>query len=274
MITVARTYLRFPLYTGPYAFFGQAGARSVVLVLAALTSANTVGQYAVAQRVIFLPVATLMAAASQIFYSRAARSLDDPRMAHMVRTALISGPLIVGPFFLLVVLFAEPTFEAVFGAEWAQAGRFAAILALPSMVKTLTVWLDRVFDIRGRQGLSLMLEASYAVIGCAATYIALRVSKNADFAIEVYSAVSVAYLVIWMLCALLVGRFSLRMGGQFVAAIAAMTALVTIANSAMAWSGAPVPARVACVVLLALMLSGAGLRVAAGRMRAMEQLAR
>ena len=96
----------------------------------------------------------------------------------------------------------------------------------------------------------------------------------ADFAIEVYSAVSVAYLVIWMLCALLVGRFSLRMGGQFVAAIAAMTALVTIANSAMAWSGAPVPARVACVVLLALMLSGAGLRVAAGRMRAMEQLAR
>src|SRR5437588_9311723 len=133
MITVARTYLRFPLYTGPYAFFGQAGARSVVLVLAALTSANTVGQYAVAQRVIFLPVATLMAAASQIFYSRAARSLDDPRMAHMVRTALISGPLIVGPFFLLVVLFAEPTFEAVFGAEWAQAGRFAAILALPSM---------------------------------------------------------------------------------------------------------------------------------------------
>jgi O-antigen/teichoic acid export membrane protein len=274
MLAVARTYLRFPLYTGPYAFFGQVSARSAILVLAALTSANIVGQYGVAQRVIYLPVATLLAAASQIFYSRAARGLDDPRMPHMVRTALVAGPLIVGPFFLLVVLFAEPIFRIVFGAEWQQAGRFAAILALPSMVKTLTVWLDRVFDIRARQGLSLILEASYAVISCLATYIALRVTKNPEFAIAVYAAVTVTYLVIWMLCALMVGRFSLRMGGQFVLATAAVTALVTIANSAMAWSGAAMPARVVCVVLLALILSGAGLRVAAGRMHAMEQLAR
>jgi len=270
----ARTYLRFPLYTGPYAVLGQVSARSSVLVLAALSTASAVGQYAVAQRVIFLPVATLMAAASQIFYSRAARRLDDPRMPHMIRTALIAGPLIVGPFFLLVALFAEPIFRLVFGAEWDQAGRFAAILALPSMVKTLTVWLDRVFDIRARQGLSLLLEATYALTGFGVTYIVLRLTKNPDFAIQAYAALTVLYLVIWMLFALSVAGFPLRMGGQFIIATVAVTGLLTTANAAMAWSGAATTTRVVAEVLLALALSAVGLRLAATRMRLMAQFQR
>jgi O-antigen/teichoic acid export membrane protein len=273
-IAAARVYLRFPVYTGPYAFLGQASARSVVLVLAASASAAVVGQYAVANRVVLLPVVTLMAAASQIFYSRAARKLDDPRMPHMVRTVLIAGPLIVGPFFLLGVLFAEPIFRTVFGAEWAQAGRFAAILALPSMVRTLTVWMDRIFDIRRRQGLSLVLEAAHAVIGCAAAYVALRVSSNPDLAVGAYAAVTVVYFLIWMFCALGVGGFSLRMGSQFVIATLAVTALMIVANSLIAWSGTAMPARFAWVLLLAIIVSVAGFRFGARRMHAMERLAR
>ena len=273
-IQVARSYLRFPVYTGPYAFLGQASARSIIVVLAALTSATVVGQYAVAQRVIFLPIVTLMAAASQIFYSRAAHRLDDPRMPHMVRTVLVAGPLILGPFFLLVVLFAGPIFTTVFGAEWGQAGRFAAILAVASLVKTLTVWLDRIFDIRSRQGLSLMLEAAYAVVGCGATYVALRVSHSPDVAIAVYAFVTVAYCLIWMLCALKVAGFPAGMGAQFVLTIAAVSAAVMLGDAFMTWSRAPMKIRVTCVLLLALALSAGGLRLAAQRMRAMAQLVR
>jgi len=77
-----------------------------------------------------------------------------------------------------------------------------------------------------------------------------------------------------MLFALSVTGLSLRMGAQFVTAAAAMAGLVTMANAAITWSGAAVVVRVVGVVLLALILSGAGLRFAAARMRAMEPLQR
>jgi O-antigen/teichoic acid export membrane protein len=271
---VARSYARFPIYTGPYAFLGQMSVRIVVLALGAFTSARIVGQYAVAQRVIFLPVTTLMGAASQIFYSRAARRLADPRMPHMVRTMLLAGPLVVGPFFVLVMLFAEPAFGVIFGHPWRQAGHFAAILAVPSMVKTLTAWLDRTFDIRGRQGLPLTLEAIYVVIVCISTYLALHISKNADLAVLVYAAVTVAFYLVWMVCALLVAGFSSRLGAQFVLVTAAVIAVMLGVDSLITWLGVTGTARFACALTLALMLSAAGVWFGMERIRAMEQLAR
>jgi O-antigen/teichoic acid export membrane protein len=270
----ARAYARFPIYTGPYAVLCQMSVRIVVIALAMFTSARIVGQYAVAQRVIFLPVATLMAAASQIFYSRAARRLDDPRMPHMVRTVLLLGPLVVGPFFVLVMLFAEPVFGVVFGHPWRQAGHFAAILAVPSMVRTLTAWLDRTFDIRGRQGLPLALEVVYVVIGCVAIYIALRISPDPDLAIIVYSAVTVAFYLVWMICALLVAGFSSRLGAQFVVATAAMMGLMLGGDSLVTWLGATDSVRFCCALSLAVMLCATGLWLGRERMRAMQQLAR
>jgi O-antigen/teichoic acid export membrane protein len=271
---VALAYARFPIYTGPYAVLCQMSVRIVVIALAMFTSARIVGQYAVAQRVIFLPVATLMAAASQIFYSRAARRLDDPRMPHMVRTMLLLGPMVVGPFFVLMMLFAEPVFAVVFGHPWRQAGHFAAILAVPSMVRTLTAWLDRTFDIRGRQGLPLVLVVVYVVIACIAIYLALHISKDPELAVIVYAAVTVVFYLVWMVCALLVAGFPPRLGAQFIIATATMMALMLGVDSLITWLGATDMVRFGCALLLAVMLCAGGLWLGSERMRAMEQLAR
>jgi O-antigen/teichoic acid export membrane protein len=273
MLEVARGFARFPLYTGPYAFLGQMSVRIIVLALAAFTTARIVGQYAVAQRVIFLPVVTLMAAASQIFYSRAARRLDDPRMPHMVRTMLLAGPVVVGPFFVLVILFAEPVFELVFGHPWRQAGHFAAILALPSMVKTLTAWLDRVFDIRGRQLLPLILEAIYVGVLCVAIYLTLRLTHDADLAVMVYAAVTVLFYLVWMMCALLVAGYSARFGTQFMIVTAAVVALMLGVDAFIRWLDNSAVLRSVCAGLLATILCLAGIWFGRERMRAMEQLA-
>jgi O-antigen/teichoic acid export membrane protein len=266
-LRMARLYLRFPIYTGPYALVAQAAVRGVFLVLAALTTTAVVGQYALAQRVIFLPVVTLMSAASQIFFSRAAQKLDDPRMPNMVRTLLIAGPLTVGPFFMIVFLFGEPIFMTVFGREWQQAGRFAGILALPSMAKSLTAWLDRVYDIRSRQRLALLNETSYAVIALAATYIALRVSGNAEIGLEAYAAATVIYYVLWLLCSLWVAKFDLLMGGDFVVTSAAMVFFMIGGDRFFQWMGASTLIRSIADVLLAMSVVTAGLWIAAKRMR-------
>lgn len=274
IIRVARAYARFPLITGPYAFLGQMSVRVVVLALALFTSARIVGEYAVAQRVIFLPVATLMGAASQIFYSRAARRLDDPRMPHMVHTALLVGPLILGPFFVLLMLYAEPAFGILFGQPWRPAGHFAAILAVPSMVKTLTAWLDRTFDIRGRQALPLALEAAYVVIVCVATYLVLRRSADANLAIIVYAAVTVLFYLVWMVCALQVAGFPSRLGVEFVLATSAVIAVMLGVDSLITRLGVNTVTGFAGMLLFAVILSTSGVWLAMERMRAMARLAR
>jgi lipopolysaccharide exporter len=273
-LRMARLYLRFPVYTGPYAFVGQASVRGVFLVLAALTSTAVVGQYGLAQRVIFLPVFTLMAAASQIFFSRAAQKLDDPRMPSMVRTLLIAGPLAVGPFFMLVFLFGEPIFAFVFGETWRQAGSFAVILAFPSMAKSLTAWLDRVYDIRSRQRFALINETAYAVMALAATYITLRVSGSAELGLRAYAMVTVIYYVIWLLCSLWVARFDLLIGGEFVVTSAAMAAFMIGGDHLFQWMGAAAPIRSIGDVLLAMPVVAAGLWIAMKRMSGRDPLDR
>jgi O-antigen/teichoic acid export membrane protein len=263
---MARLYLRFPLYTGPYAFVAQAAVRGVFLVLAALTSTAVVGQYALAQRVIFLPVITLMSAASLVFFSRAAQKLDDPRMPGMVRTLLITGPLAVGPFFVMIFLFGEPIFVTVFGRDWQIAGRFAVILALPSMAKSLTAWLDRVYDIRGRQRFALFNETSYAVVALAATYAALRASGSVDIGLEIYAAVTVIYYVIWLLCALWVARFGLRIGADFLLSSAGVLLFMLGGDHLLQWTGAGTLIRSIGDCLLAIPVVGAGLWIAMKRM--------
>jgi O-antigen/teichoic acid export membrane protein len=255
------------VYTGPYAFAAQASLRGVFLVLAALASTAVVGQYALAQRVIFLPVVTFMAAASQVFFSRAAQKLDDPRMPGMVRTLLITGPLVVGPFFMMIFLFGEPIFATVFGREWQEAGRFAGILAFPSMAKSLTAWLDRVYDIRGRQRFALINESAYAVVALVATYVALRVSGTAEIGLEAYAAVTVVYYLIWLLCSLWVAKFDLLIGGEFVLAALAMASFIIGADRLLQWMGAAMPIRSVGDVMLALLVIAAGLWIAAKRMR-------
>jgi len=271
---VARNYRRFPILTGPYAFLGQMSVRLVVLALGAFVSARVVGQYAVAQRVIYLPVVTLMAAASQIFYSRAARRLDDPRMPHMVRTVLLAGPVVVGPFFVLMIVFAEPIFATVFGHPWRQAGHFAAILAVPSMVKTLTAWLDRTYDIRGRQVLPLLLEAGYVAVLLVTIYLTLWLTHDADLAVMVYSAVTVVFYLVWMVCALSVAGIPARLGVQFMVVTTVVIGLMLGADSLINWLNVSVALRIACALLLAAILSMAGVRYGLRRMRTMEQSAR
>jgi O-antigen/teichoic acid export membrane protein len=255
---VAFSYLRFPIYTGPYVMVGQATLRGVFLVLAALSTSAIVGQYALAQRVVLLPVFTLMAAASQLFFSRAAQNMNDPRMPRMVRTALIAGPLCIGPFFVLLVFFGEPLFMDIFGREWQEAGRFAAILALPSLVRTLTAWLDRVYDVRNRQRLALTVTASYAVIAITAMYFTLRISGNPERGVECYAMITVVFYLVWLLCALRVARFDLRMCGELVASTFVMAAFMIVGNWVVVSLRVVWPARLIADVLLTLPIIAVG----------------
>ena len=258
----AWSYLRFPLYTGPYAFAAQASVRAVFVILAALATAATVGQYGLAQRVIFLPVATITAAANQVFFSRATRQLNTLRMERMVRLALVVGPVILGPIFMLGFLFTEPLFAVIFGPRWQEAGRFAVILIVPSLVKTMTVWLDRIYDITGRQRLAMTIEIAYGAVAIATMYLAMRLTGSSELGLVAYATVNTLYFVIWLTCTLAVAGYRLRIAAEFVFSTTITCITVLAIDRTISFAGIPFTGRIALDIAAACGVTGCGIWLA------------
>jgi O-antigen/teichoic acid export membrane protein len=263
----ARDYRRFPLITGPYAFFGQAYARGALIVLSYWVSAAIVGQYALAQRITFMPVVTVAAAMGQVFYSRAARRIDEPRTEHVVRTMLRVGPWIIGPFFMLLMFFGTPIFARVFGAQWAESGKLAGILAAASLARSSTAWLDRVFDIRAKQHVALALEILFAVLGLTAMHLVLRYTHDVDAGVATYATVTVIFFVVWMIVALRIAPFQQRIGAEFLVSALLMITVMTGLYQGLRHLRVPLAAQFASTALLGGILAGIALRHAAVRLK-------
>jgi lipopolysaccharide exporter len=256
----ARHYRRFPLITGPYAFIDQASLRGAFIVLGYWESAPIVGQYALAQRVTMLPVMTIAAALSQIFYSRAARRIDEPRTEHVVRTILHVGPWIMGPFFILLALFGTRIFTFAFGAQWAEAGRLAGILGAASLVRSSTSWLDRVFDIRAKQHLALVVMTVFAVLGLAAMYVVLGETHNVEAGVAVYALAMIIFYIVWMAIALRIAPFSRRINVEFIVSTLLMIAVVMGFYEAMLRLKIPPLGQLAGTAALGVILAIAALK--------------
>jgi hypothetical protein len=64
-----------------------------------------------------------------------------------------------------------------------------------------------MFDLAGRQRLALTIELCYTVVGLASFATTLFVTKNTLLALVVFSAVSVAYHIVWIIMVYKVMRF-------------------------------------------------------------------
>jgi O-antigen/teichoic acid export membrane protein len=226
-----KRYVRFPIYAAPYVFATQVASRLTLLILAGFATTSSVGQFALAQRVIYLPVPIILGTASQIFFSRAARCMDDPRLPIFVRRAVLAATLMFGPLFVFGFLFAEPVFRTLFGRNWTEAGRFAAVLAGPSMLITLTSWLDRIYDIIGRQRLALILQISNDSISLTLMLAVLYFTHDPLLAVTAFAVSVSIYCIVWTYFTFSIGGFGTKLLLEYVSVAAAVVAFVLVSNS-------------------------------------------
>jgi O-antigen/teichoic acid export membrane protein len=225
----AKRHRHFPIFSSPYAFLFQASSRVILLVLAMFVSTATIGQFALAQRIVYLPISVLTASMSQVFYGRGAHSLDDPRLQQLVLRIIVAGALILVPLVAFNFVFAETVFGFVFGPAWAEAGEFAAYLGIAAGILTLTAWLDRVYDIRGRQQLSLVQEAVANIVILSALASAMYLTQDALAGIASYSLLMFAYCLVWTYVTFRVARFPAAYYGDLALAISAAASFAVFA---------------------------------------------
>jgi O-antigen/teichoic acid export membrane protein len=198
LAAVAQRYRRFPLYTAPYSFVAQISQRGPVLLLAVLGSAAATGGFALAQRIIYLPITVVVLSLSQAFYRRAAGRLHEPQSHELIRRVLVASVLIVGPAFAVTAFDMKAIFAFLFGENWREAGGYGSWLALASFVAFLTYWLDRVYDMLGRQRLALALELTLNVTSLSLFALVLYLTKNAQYAVMALALTIALYATIYL----------------------------------------------------------------------------
>lgn len=144
---------------------------------------------------------------------------------------MVAGGLFFVPFVAFNFLFSTEIFEVVFGARWVQAGQFAAYAGIASGFMTLTVWLDRVYDIRGRQRLALALEAINDIACLGTLALIMHFTRDVVAGIAGFSFATVGFYVLWTYEVFRIAPFPMKYFRNFIGAIVVSTALVFLIAS-------------------------------------------
>jgi O-antigen/teichoic acid export membrane protein len=156
----AKRYRRFPLFSAPSALINTVGLETPLLLIVLLYGTYVGGQFALAQRVIGLPIALVAAAIGQAYFAEAARRMRE-RPAELkslfVRTTRTLALGAIGPFGLAMVL-SPLLFGVIFGSNWVDAGVYIAAMAPWYYLQFVTSSTGQTLDVLERQDLHLVRE--------------------------------------------------------------------------------------------------------------------
>ena len=135
MRDAAVEYRKFALVTAPSGVINGVGSMLPAWVLPSLYGLAMTGQWSLAARVLWQPVAFAGQAVNQVLWGTAARlQHDDPKRLWLLFVALNAGLLAAMTPALVLVWYGEELFALIFGPAWAEAGRYAGILVLGTIV--------------------------------------------------------------------------------------------------------------------------------------------
>ncbi|MDX2007804.1 MAG: oligosaccharide flippase family protein [Meiothermus sp.] len=195
VIRLAQQYRAFPLINAWSALITNAGAFVPFFLFARYFPLETVGWFALTNRVLSVPANLVGQAIAQVFYPEVAQrqrqGVDVAPLLERTATAL----LVLGmPVFALVGLGGSWLFSLLFGSEWRFAGLYAQILAPFFLISFVSSPLSSFALVQGRQLESLWIS----IFNILAVALAVAVGVwqgSATVAVAVFSSVeSLIYL--------------------------------------------------------------------------------
>ena len=193
----AWAYRQFPIYSSGASLLNSAGLVLPAVLLSSLYGAEVTGWFALAQRIVSLPLSVLGQAVSQVFLGEAAQDMrgeqrDLRRLFDRVTVRLLPTCAIV-----LIIGSCSPfMFGFLFGKKWTMAGMYAALLAISCSGQLLTSPVSTVAILTGRQDLQLALDAIRTVLVVGALWAPAALGASALFTVGTYAAsMTILYVV-------------------------------------------------------------------------------
>lgn len=155
----ANRYRQFPIFSTWSGFFNAAGRQLPPLMFAALFSVGAAGFYALAHRVLAMPMSIIGQAVGNVFFANAAEAYREERLGPLVSKVHDTLAQIAMPPALILIVAGPELFALVFGEQWRQAGEFARWMAPWLYMVFITSPLSTLFLVMEKQRQSMLFEA-------------------------------------------------------------------------------------------------------------------
>jgi O-antigen/teichoic acid export membrane protein len=166
----ATIFKKFPLLTAPSAMLNSLSLVLPVPLFAAYFGLFEAGQFAVAHRVLALPLSLIGASVADVFHGRLSIvSREAPERAFRLFRLVAIGLLLVGILPLLIVGIAgERIFPWLLGDQWMLAGLIASAIVPWTLMEFVVGPLSRVVLVYRGQEFKLIYDilAIISVVGC------------------------------------------------------------------------------------------------------------
>lgn len=157
IVAVLRRYWRFPVFSASASVLHTASAMLPAVLIAALYGPALAGFFALAQRVVGLPLRLLGESASHVFLGEI-RNVDHAGLLQLFkRTVMLFA--ILGSIGMLPLLWFGPwLFAFIFGEAWRDAGNIIQLLLPLYLIRFVVAPISQSLNALGRQ--DLILSAS------------------------------------------------------------------------------------------------------------------
>lgn len=159
----ARTYRRFPLLSTWGSLCDYGGSMMALFVVSHTFSSTITGLFSFTQRVLAIPLFLISGALSQVLYQRIAHLNNEDGakiLPYVLRAAAVLTSIAV-PFVIVLALFGVELFTFVFGATWAEAGRYAGLISLAVGIRFIVSPLTVVLSLNQNVKSSVQWQVLY-----------------------------------------------------------------------------------------------------------------
>jgi O-antigen/teichoic acid export membrane protein len=190
LTAAAGRYRRFVYISSPAGLLNNAALFMPAIVIAALFSPQAAGWFALADRVVKMPINLLSRSLGQVYYQRAATLRNEGQGSLLrlyVRTAGNIAALAIIP--ALIFAIASPwLFHWLFGADWRMAGVTARFLSLSSFTQLLLGPLSQTLNVLERQDVQAVWDASRLILLVLAVFAIGQLDVPFGTSIAIYAA--------------------------------------------------------------------------------------
>ena len=233
LLSTAKRYRRFPLYTSWSSLINALSAYLPPLLLALWFGPTIAGFFALAFRIVQLPFRLIGQATLQVFFSAAAKASREGGLGVLVERTLQRLLSFGLPTFTALALVTPELFSVVFGHEWHAAGEYAQLLIVWTFLSFVTTTLSALVSVLQYQRQELFFQIIYlaSLVGALTLGYVIERPTTAIALLGGVSSILLAAKLIWLLW---IADTDLKHCGRVifseVAYTAAMAAMIVLAK--------------------------------------------
>ncbi len=208
ILSAFKKYKVYPVYMVPYVLSQGAVWQITLISLGVLFSTSIVGAYTVARQIVYIPVSLLTASLKQVIFSHASSAPKyDESIKQRIHKLLTNIVNVAIPFTVFSFFYITDIINFLLGDGWEKVGVFSQWILIPAVALMLTSWLDRIFDVYGKQRLAVFLQISSDIAFLLVLLVCFLFETDELVTIISLSVFLALYNLAWLLIVLKILKF-------------------------------------------------------------------